>query len=203
MRRRGAGAAKARVAGFALVAAVCAAGSFGVLGAAPAGAAPLAAGHVHKAREKGHARRHGDRHARRTALRRGGLPAVGHAKDLSVEPVVHAGRGKPPTKLLVRNLVRGTGATATASSVVEVKYVGANYRTGKDFTATTWTARRPTTFPLNGVIKGFAQGLVGMRVGGRREIVIPPRLGYQNHAQGPILANETLVFVVDLVGVKG
>lgn len=179
-----------------VVAALCAAGSLGLGVAAPAGASARASGHA--GRTTSHDGAHGHHHGRHHAL-----PVIGHAKDLSAEPVVHAGRGKPPKRLLVRNLVVGHGATATASSVVEVKYVGANFRNGRDFTAQTWTSGHATTFPLRGVIPGFAKGLVGMRVGGRREIVIPPKLGYQNHAQGPITANETLVFVVDLVGVKG
>lgn len=131
------------------------------------------------------------------------LPEIGNATTMSAEPVVHATKGPRPRRLEVKNLVVGTGAAVTRASTVTVKYVGANYATGKDFTAATWTSGRATTFPLSGVIPGFAEGLVGMKVGGRREIVIPPRLGYGRSAQGPITANETLVFVVDLEGVKG
>jgi peptidylprolyl isomerase len=143
-------------------------------------------------------------HGRKTSRndRRGALPAIGHAKDLSAEPIVHADKHKPPSKLLVKNLVVGTGATATRTSTVKVKYVGADYTNGKDFTATTWQHGQSTSFSLDQVIPGFSQGITGMRVGGRREIVIPPKLGYGNSAQGPIKANETLVFVVDLQGVS-
>ena len=128
---------------------------------------------------------------------------VGHAKDLKVEPVVHGSKGKPPRKLEVKNLVLGTGATVKSSSTVSVVYVGANYKTGKDFTQATWTSKQTAAFPLSGVVPGFAEGLVGMKVGGRREIVIPPKLGYGDRSYGPIKANETLVFVVDLKGLKG
>ncbi|HTX62296.1 MAG TPA: FKBP-type peptidyl-prolyl cis-trans isomerase [Acidimicrobiales bacterium] len=131
------------------------------------------------------------------------LPVIGNATDLKREPVVHASKGKPPTKVEVKDLVRGTGATVKSSSTVSVFYVGANYTTGKDFTQATWTSKRATTFPLSGVIPGFAEGLIGMKVGGRREIVIPSSLGYGDHSTGPIKANETLVFVVDLKGVSG
>lgn len=131
------------------------------------------------------------------------LPKIGNAKKLTREPVVHATKGKAPTKLEVKDLVVGTGATVTSSSTVSVVYVGANYKTGKDFTQATWTSKKPTTFPLSGVVQGFAEGLVGMKVGGRREIVIPPKLGYGDHHYGPITKNETLVFVVDLKGVSG
>lgn len=131
------------------------------------------------------------------------MPAVGNAKNLSVEPKVHRSKGRAPKKLEVKDLVVGNGATVTMSSTVSVVYVGASYQTGKDFTQATWASKRPTTFPLSGVVKGFAEGLVGMKVGGRREIVIPPTLGYGHHHYGPIKPNETLVFVVDLKGVSG
>lgn len=116
---------------------------------------------------------------------------------------MRAGKGKAPKKLLVKDLVRGTGTAVGPSSTVDVTYVGANWKTGKDFTQATWSTGKPTSFPLSGVIAGFARGLVGMKVGGRREIVIPPSLGYRTTATGPISAGETLVFVVDLKGVSG
>lgn len=132
-----------------------------------------------------------------------GAPAVAQATDQDVEPVISPGTAPPPSKLVVVNLVTGTGATASASSTVEVKYVGADYTTGTDFTSSTWTADRPATFSLHGVVPGFAEGITGMKVGGRREIVIPPSLGYGPTGQSPaIKPNETLVFVVDLVGIK-
>jgi hypothetical protein len=131
------------------------------------------------------------------------MPSIGNATNLNLEPVVHASKGKPPRKVEVRDLVKGTGPTVTMSSTVSVVYVGASYKTGKDFTQETWTAKKATTFPLSGVVRGFAEGLVGMKVGGRREIVIPPKLGYGKHNYGPIKANETLVFVVDLKAVTG
>jgi peptidylprolyl isomerase len=148
----------------------------------PAGAASMAAGKKH--------------HPSR-------IPAVEHATDLSAEPIIRAGKGKPPTKVLVKNLVVGTGATvAGTDDDVTVKYVGANYKSGQDFTSATWTSGQPATFTLRGVVQGFAEGLVGMKVGGRREVVIPPKYGYGDHHEGPIVANETLVFVVDLESVS-
>ncbi len=130
------------------------------------------------------------------------LPVIGNATNLKLEPVVYASKGTPPKKLEVKNLVVGSGAVVTSSSTVKVMYVGADYKTGKDFTQATWAEKRPTTFPLSGVVRGFAEGLIGMKVGGRREIVIPPSLGYGDQSAGPIKANETLVFVVDLKGVS-
>ncbi len=96
----------------------------------------------------------------------------------------------------------GTGATAKASDTVEVQYVGADYTNGKNFDSS-WSRGQPTSFPLNGVVPGFAQGIVSMKVGGRREIVIPPGLGYGATGSPPAVApNETLVFVVDLLGIQ-
>ena len=146
-------------------------------------------------------RQSGDHTGRRQG--RSKLPVIENATNLSREPVVRPTKGKPPGKLEKKDLVVGTGATVTSSSTVSVMYVGANYKTGKDFTQATWTSKRATTFPLSGVIPGFAEGLIGMKVGGRREIVIPSSLGYGDHSTGPIVANETLVFVVDLKGVSG
>jgi FKBP-type peptidyl-prolyl cis-trans isomerase len=130
-------------------------------------------------------------------------PAVAQPTNLTVEPAVSAGTPPPPTTLVTKDLVVGTGATATATSTVEVKYVGADYTTGQDFTSSTWTTGKATSFALTTVVPGFSQGIVGMKVGGRREIVIPPSLGYGSHGSGSaVKPNETLVFVVDLKGVS-
>ena len=96
-------------------------------------------------------------------------------------------------------LVQGTGPAATASSTVTVQYVGVLYKGGKQFDAS-WDdgQGKPVTFPLSGVIKGWQQGIPGMRVGGRRELIIPPSLAYGSTAQAKIPANSTLVFVIDL-----
>jgi peptidylprolyl isomerase len=126
-------------------------------------------------------------------------PTVSGATDLKTEPVIGPGSSPAPSALQTKDLVVGTGATAVASSTVLVNYVGAAYTTGKVFDDTPWKQGQPTSFPLNGVVPGFAQGIVGMKVGGRREIVIPSALGYGPDGDPPAIApNETLVFVVDL-----
>lgn len=131
------------------------------------------------------------------------FPAVADATDLSTEPVISAGTQPAPTSLQTRDLVVGTGAQATATSTVEIEYVGADYATGKDFDASWTDAGGPTaTFPLTNTVPGFGQGIAGMKVGGRREIVIPPALGYGSSGNGPVGPNETLVFVVDLLAVQ-
>jgi peptidylprolyl isomerase len=131
----------------------------------------------------------------------GSAPAVANAADLHSAPTVSAGTGTPPTTLVIKDLVRGTGLTAQSGSTVNVQYVGANYATGKVFDSS-WQRGQPATFSLSQVIPGFSQGIVGMQVGGRRELVIPPAMGYGPSGSGPVGPNETLVFVVDLVGVQ-
>jgi peptidylprolyl isomerase len=131
------------------------------------------------------------------------LPAVTNGTNLNVKPAVAPGKPPPPTTLQTHDLVVGTGTEAAASNTVSVRYLGVNYADGKEFDSS-WSSQgsQPVDFPLSGVIPGFSQGIVGMKVGGRREIVIPPDLGYGAQGSGPVQPNETLVFVVDLVKVS-
>lgn len=132
------------------------------------------------------------------------LPSVRNGTDLAQAPRSAAGTGSAPTSLVTRDLVTGTGATATATSTVRIQYSGVLWRNGEEFDST-WAGNggQPVTFPLAGTIEGFGRGIDGMRVGGRREIVIPPALGYGPVGGQPptILADDTLVFVVDLLAV--
>jgi peptidylprolyl isomerase len=126
---------------------------------------------------------------------------------LSKEPVVKIPKGAAPKKLVVKNLITGTGATAADGDELEVNYVGKLYSNGKTFDAS-WTdtpgkAFGPFELGVGAVIKGWDQGLVGMKVGGRRELIIPPSLAYGAAGESPsIPKNATLVFVVDLLSVK-
>jgi peptidylprolyl isomerase len=126
------------------------------------------------------------------------LPAA-----LKSKPKVSIPSGPPPKKLVVKDLIKGSGPPATASSTVNVQYVGELYKGGKQFDAS-WNdgSGQPVSLPLSGVIKGWQQGIPGMKVGGRRELIIPPSLGYGSTAQSKIPANSTLVFVIDLHGVS-
>jgi peptidylprolyl isomerase len=121
------------------------------------------------------------------------------------KPTVTVPPGLPPTKLVVKDLKPGTGAAAQAGHTVTVHYVGVHYTTGKQFDAS-WDRGQPFSFPLGAgqVIPGWDQGLVGMKVCGRRELIIPPALAYGNMppAGGDIQPGETLVFVVDLLSVQ-
>ena len=110
----------------------------------------------------------------------------------------------PPTDLVTEDLIEGTGLEAVSGHEVEVHYVGVAWSTNKQFDAS-WDRRSTFSFPLGGgrVIAGWDQGVAGMKVGGRRRITIPPHLGYGDAgARGAIKGGETLVFVVDLVGVS-
>jgi peptidylprolyl isomerase len=124
------------------------------------------------------------------------------AGTFGTEPTVTVPPGAPPTQLETADLIVGTGATAKAGDSVTVQYVLATYSSGKVIQAS-WTSQ-PFTFELGAgqVIKGWDEGVVGMKVGGRRELIIPPSLGYGASAPpgaSGIAANDTLVFVVDLL----
>jgi peptidylprolyl isomerase len=122
---------------------------------------------------------------------------------LSKEPTVTPPSGPPPAKLETKELIVGTGPEAKAGDSVTVNYVGVLYKDGKKFNAS-WETGKPFTFTLGKgeVIKGWDQGIVGMKVGGRRELIIPASLAYGAAGRPPsIPKNEALVFVVDLLGV--
>ena len=110
----------------------------------------------------------------------------------------------PPPDLLIEDIEVGTGQEAIPGQQVEVHYVGVSWRTRKQFDAS-WDRGQAFEFGLGAgqVIKGWDQGVAGMRVGGRRRITIPPRLAYGKQGAGGVIgSNETLVFVVDLLSVR-
>lgn len=127
------------------------------------------------------------------------FPAVSGAAG--AEPVIAPPTGTPPSELLTRDLIVGSGPAARAESTVTVNYVGLSWSDGAIFDSS-WKRGTPAEFSLTQVISGWAQGLTGAQVGTRREIIIPPALGYGEAGQGAIKPNETLVFVVDILGVK-
>ncbi|GLU49073.1 FKBP-type peptidyl-prolyl cis-trans isomerase [Nocardiopsis ansamitocini] len=112
--------------------------------------------------------------------------------------------GPPPSELQVTDISVGDGATAEPGSTVHVHYVGVAHSSGEEFDAS-WNRGEPLVFPLGAgrVIAGWDQGVAGMRVGGRRQLVIPPHLGYGDRGAGAVIKpGETLIFVVDLIGVS-
>ena len=122
--------------------------------------------------------------------------------DLSTKPEVPTPTGTPPDELVTTDVVVGEGSPARTGDHVTVHYVGVSFSNGQQFDSS-WDRRTPFDFPLGAgrVIQGWDFGVTGMREGGRRTLVIPPSLGYGARGMGPIAANETLVFVVDLVKV--
>lgn len=120
---------------------------------------------------------------------------------LSKQPNVTPPKGSPPSKLVVDDLIKGTGPEAKKGDTVTVNYVGVLYRGGKEFDAS-WKRSEPFSFTLGEgkVIPGWDQGVPGMRVGGRRELVIPAELAYGPQGSPPTIPpNAPLVFVVDLL----
>lgn len=120
------------------------------------------------------------------------------------KPEVGPIEGAPPADLVIEDLTVGAGPEARPGQLATVHYVGVAHSTGREFDAS-WNRGEPFEFPLGGgqVIAGWDQGVVGMRVGGRRRLTIPPHLGYgARGAGGVIKPNETLIFVVDLLGVR-
>ena len=122
--------------------------------------------------------------------------------DTSAKPVIPRPSGSPPNKLQVEDIVKGKGRAAKNGDTVTLDYVGSAFSTGEEF-ASSWEGQPLPPFVLGTgqVIKGWDQGIIGMRVGGRRKLTIPPELAYGTQGQGPIGPNETLIFVVDLTAI--
>ncbi len=123
---------------------------------------------------------------------------------MASKPEISIPDGAAPIELVIDDLTEGTGPEAAAGQQVDVHYVGVSWSNGKEFDAS-WDRRATFGFKLGGgqVIPGWDQGVAGMKVGGRRRLTLPPALGYGSQGAGGVIApNETLVFVVDLVGVR-
>jgi len=120
------------------------------------------------------------------------------------KPKVTVPSGAPPKKLEIKELEKGTGATAKAGDAVTVQYVGVGYDSQEEFDSS-WSRNEPFTFPLGAgeVIAGWDQGVEVMKVGGRRELTIPGNLAYGPEGRPPAIGpNETLIFVIDLLEVE-
>ncbi|HVE25354.1 MAG TPA: FKBP-type peptidyl-prolyl cis-trans isomerase [Sporichthya sp.] len=117
------------------------------------------------------------------------------------KPEIDFPGGEPPADLVITDITVGEGAEAKPGAKVTVHYVGVAFSTGEEFDAS-WNRGSPFQFQLGGgqVIAGWDQGVAGMRVGGRRQLVIPPHLGYGDRGAGNVIKpGETLIFVVDLL----
>ncbi len=120
------------------------------------------------------------------------------------KPEIEFPGAEPPADLVIVDVTEGDGAEATSGSTVSVHYVGVAHSTGEEFDAS-YNRGTPLQFRIGvgQVIQGWDQGVAGMKVGGRRQLVIPPHLGYGDRgAGGAIKPGETLIFVVDLLAVR-
>jgi peptidylprolyl isomerase len=116
------------------------------------------------------------------------------------KPEIDFYEGDAPEELVVKDLEVGTGAEATPGANVEVHYLGVDLESGEEFDSS-WSRGESIRFPLQGLIAGWKEGIPGMRVGGRRELIIPPHLAYGPAGGGHALSGRTLIFVIDLLDV--
>jgi peptidylprolyl isomerase len=126
------------------------------------------------------------------------------SKDLEEKPAIPQPSGEPPAELAKEDIVEGDGRTAKSGDNVTVQYVGVNWSNGAEFDAS-WNSGQPFTFTLGAgqVIPGWDEGVAGMKVGGRRQLTIPPDQAYGEQGSPPAIPpNETLVFVIDLQKVE-
>lgn len=125
-------------------------------------------------------------------------------ESINKKPVVDVPSGPPPTQLETIDLIEGSGPEAKAGDNVSVQYVLVDYKSGKEIESS-WERNEPLPFTLgsNAVIPGWEQGVEGMKVGGRRELIIPPELAYGSAGSPPVIKpNATLIFVVDMVAIE-
>lgn len=123
---------------------------------------------------------------------------------MSDKPLVEPHVGDTPQDLIFDDLIIGEGESAVAGQTAVVHYVGVGVTSGEEFDAS-WNRNEPFSFPLGAgyVIKGWDEGVQGMKVGGRRRLVIPAHLGYGDRGAGGVIApGETLIFVVDLLELR-
>jgi peptidylprolyl isomerase len=127
---------------------------------------------------------------------------MGRMGHMSLQkPEIDFPGGDAPTELVITDVVVGEGAVAQAGSTVDVHYVGVEYDTGEEFDAS-WNRGSSINFPLSQLVAGWQEGIPGMKVGGRRQLVIPPELAYGPAGSGHRLSGKTLIFVIDLLGVS-
>jgi peptidylprolyl isomerase len=126
------------------------------------------------------------------------LPTV--TTNMGEAPTIGAPSGTPPTTLESKDIVVGTGAEVLPTSTITFHYTLMTWSNGA-LIESSWSSGSPATYPLSNLIVGWQQGIPGMKVGGRRLLVVPPDLGYGAQGSGPVGPNETLIFVMDIVSV--
>jgi peptidylprolyl isomerase len=120
---------------------------------------------------------------------------------MTTKPEIDFPIGPAPADLAITDLVVGDGPEAVPGGTVEVHYVGVEFDTGAEFDSS-WTRGQTIEFPLRGLIAGWQDGIPGMKVGGRRQLVIPPEQAYGPAGSGHRLSGKTLIFVIDLLGIR-
>ena len=119
---------------------------------------------------------------------------------MSDKPEIDFPGGEPPADLESKDLTIGDGAQATPGAQVRVHYVGVDFETGDEFDSS-WDRGEPITFGLRGLIQGWQDGIPGMKVGGRRQLICPPATAYGAAGGSHRLSGRTLIFVIDLLDV--
>ncbi|MEO7006520.1 MAG: FKBP-type peptidyl-prolyl cis-trans isomerase [Terrimesophilobacter sp.] len=117
------------------------------------------------------------------------------------KPEIEFYDGEPPQELVTTDIEVGDGAEAAPGATVDVHYVGVDLESGEEFDSS-WSRGASINFPLRSLIAGWQQGIPGMRVGGRRRLIVPPQLAYGPAGSGHHLSGRTLLFVIDLLGVS-
>ena len=121
--------------------------------------------------------------------------------DPQTKPEIDAPTGPAPTELTITDITVGDGAEAQSGSTVNVHYLGVEHDSGEEFDSS-WSRGEAINFPLKALVQGWQEGIPGMKVGGRRELVVPPQLAYGPAGGGHPLSGKTLIFVIDLLGVS-
>ncbi|CAN5251486.1 FKBP-type peptidyl-prolyl cis-trans isomerase [soil metagenome] len=117
------------------------------------------------------------------------------------KPEVEFYEGPEPTELVIIDLIEGDGEAAKPGAKVDVHYLGVDFESGEEFDSS-WGRGQSINFPLGSLIAGWQQGIPGMKVGGRRQLICPPALAYGPAGGGHRLSGRTLTFIIDLLGVS-
>lgn len=125
---------------------------------------------------------------------------VGMSETPLTKPEIEFPEGAAPAELQIIDVVEGGGDEALASSTVDVHYLGVEFESGEEFDSS-WGRGESINFPLRSLIQGWQVGIPGMKVGGRRKLIVPPAQAY-GQAGGHPLGGKTLIFVIDLLGVS-
>lgn len=121
--------------------------------------------------------------------------------DKLQKPEIEAPMEPAPHSLSIEDHWEGSGDEATPGAVVEVHYVGVDYETGEEFDSS-WSRGESISFPLQGLVRGWQEGIPGMKVGGRRTLICPPEWAYGPAGGGHRLSGRTLIFVIDLLSTR-